>query len=75
MCRKATCGTCSKHLRALWLLGIVPTDDWLYISGKTSWFGCGMHVPAVMDTIPAEEWCTCEPKVAKGGKDYPPKAK
>ncbi|KUJ18606.1 uncharacterized protein LY89DRAFT_642993 [Mollisia scopiformis] len=41
---------------------------------KTSWYGCGNHVPSVMDSIPAEERCTCEPKVEKDGKQYPPKA-
>ncbi|CAI6095665.1 unnamed protein product [Clonostachys chloroleuca] len=42
---------------------------------KATWWGCGSHVPMVMDTIPEEERCTCEPKVEKGGKEYPPMAK
>lgn len=42
--------------------------------GKTSWFGCGAHIPGVLDSIPADEWCTCAPKVDVGGKTYPPKA-
>jgi len=42
--------------------------------GKTSWFGCGNHIPGVLDNIPAGEWCTCAPKVDVGGKMYPPKA-
>jgi hypothetical protein len=29
----------------------------------------------VMDNIPDEERCTCEPKVERDGKAYPPKAK
>jgi hypothetical protein len=29
----------------------------------------------VMDSIPAEEQCVCEPKVEIDGKQYPPKAK
>ncbi|KAI0009110.1 peptidase [Xylariaceae sp. FL0662B] len=43
--------------------------------GKTTWFGCGNHIPAVLDNIPTEEWCTCEPKVEVNGKEYPPKNK
>jgi len=42
---------------------------------KLTWFGCGQHVPSVMDAIPTEGRCTCEPKVEKDGKEYPPKAK
>ncbi len=34
--------------------------------------GCGLHVPGVMDDIPKDEWCTCEPKVEKNGQQYPP---
>ncbi|KAF2244628.1 hypothetical protein BU26DRAFT_463277 [Trematosphaeria pertusa] len=39
---------------------------------KTTWWGCGNHVPGVMDKVPQGEWCTCEPKVEKGGHQYPP---
>ncbi|KAF2402352.1 hypothetical protein EJ06DRAFT_580619 [Trichodelitschia bisporula] len=42
---------------------------------KKTWFGCGMHVPSVMDSIDKAEWCTCEPQVEKEGKQYPPKGK
>ncbi|PVH79128.1 hypothetical protein DL98DRAFT_516333 [Cadophora sp. DSE1049] len=41
---------------------------------KATWWGCGKHIPSVMDNVPAEERCTCEPKVDFGGKQYPPKA-
>ena len=41
---------------------------------KSSWWGCGDHVPSVMDPISEGDRCTCEPKVEKGGKMYPPKA-
>ncbi|KAF8849606.1 hypothetical protein BDZ45DRAFT_680415 [Acephala macrosclerotiorum] len=44
-----------------------PTD-------KITWYGCGNHVPGVMDSIPVDERCTCEPKFEKDGKQYPPKA-
>ncbi|KAK0655615.1 hypothetical protein B0T16DRAFT_451264 [Cercophora newfieldiana] len=40
---------------------------------RTTWTGCGNHVPKVMDNVPREEWCTCEPRVEKDGKEYPPK--
>ncbi|ORY07514.1 hypothetical protein BCR34DRAFT_489429 [Clohesyomyces aquaticus] len=40
---------------------------------KVTWWGCGNHVPSVMDSVPHEKWCTCEPKVEKGGKEFPPK--
>jgi hypothetical protein len=41
---------------------------------KTSWFGCGLHVPRVMDVIPESEWCQCGPKFTVDEKEYPPKA-
>lgn len=29
----------------------------------TSWWGCGKHIPQVMDALPPDErWCSCEPK-------------
>ncbi|KAI0136303.1 hypothetical protein BJ170DRAFT_6267 [Xylariales sp. AK1849] len=42
---------------------------------KATWFGCGAHIPSVLDNISTDQWCTCEPKVEKDGKKYPPKAK
>ncbi|KAF2770447.1 hypothetical protein EJ03DRAFT_310784 [Teratosphaeria nubilosa] len=39
---------------------------------KTTWRGCGSHIPSVMDNIPQNEQCTCEPKVERDGKKYPP---
>ncbi|KAI2472213.1 hypothetical protein F4781DRAFT_33665 [Annulohypoxylon bovei var. microspora] len=41
--------------------------------GKTTWFGCGNHIPSVLDNISSQDWCTCEPKVSVDGKEYPPK--
>ena len=41
---------------------------------KSSWWGCGQHIPSVMDPIPEANWCTCDPKVERGGKQYPPMA-
>lgn len=28
-----------------------------------------------MNGVPESDWCTCEPKVEVGGKEYPPAAK
>ncbi|KAJ5498250.1 hypothetical protein PEX1_028620 [Penicillium expansum] len=41
---------------------------------KVTWWGCGSHIPSVMDSIPEGEWCSCAPQVDKDGKKYPPKA-
>lgn len=41
---------------------------------KSTWFGCGQHIPSVMDDIPNEQRCSCEPQVEAEGKKYPPKA-
>ncbi|KAF2739483.1 hypothetical protein EJ04DRAFT_426679 [Polyplosphaeria fusca] len=40
---------------------------------KTTWWGCGKHIPGVMNDIPEDQWCTCEPKVEREGHQYPPK--
>ncbi|KAL3487486.1 hypothetical protein BJX62DRAFT_240978 [Aspergillus germanicus] len=40
---------------------------------KTTWWGCGAHIPAVLDCVPESERCTCTPKVERDGKEYPPK--
>lgn len=42
--------------------------------GKASWWGCGAHIQTVLDSVPAEDRCVCEPKVDVGGKSYPPMA-
>ncbi len=44
----------------------------LTFTDKSTWMGCGQHVPNVMDAIPQDQWCTCEPKVEKKGQQYPP---
>ncbi|KAK0731932.1 hypothetical protein B0H67DRAFT_476291 [Lasiosphaeris hirsuta] len=44
------------------------------ICKKTAWRGCGNHIPTVMDKVQESHWCTCEPKVEKDGKKYPPRA-
>ncbi|CAD0040706.1 unnamed protein product, partial [Aureobasidium pullulans] len=41
-------------------------------AAKRTWFGCGAHVPSVMDSIPKNEWCDCDPKTEKNGTEYPP---
>jgi hypothetical protein len=50
---------------------VLSTDQRI---AKPSWFGCGLHIPRVMDVIPESEWCQCAPKVTVEGKQYPPKA-
>jgi hypothetical protein len=42
---------------------------------KSTWFGCGAHVAMVMDNIPEDQRCACEPKVEINGQQYPPMAK
>lgn len=27
------------------------------VCGKTTWAGCGQHVSAVKQTVPASDWC------------------
>ncbi|KFY16015.1 hypothetical protein V491_05469 [Pseudogymnoascus sp. VKM F-3775] len=39
-----------------------------------TWWGCGSHIPSVMDNVPEDDRCTCEPKVDVNGTNYPPKA-
>ncbi|KAF3050968.1 hypothetical protein E8E11_010503 [Didymella keratinophila] len=39
---------------------------------KTTWWGCGKHVSGVMNHVPADEWCTCTPRVTVEDKTYPP---
>lgn len=41
---------------------------------KVSWWGCGKHVPMVMDNVPEAERCSCKPQVEREGKMYPPMA-
>ncbi|KAI1610339.1 hypothetical protein EDD36DRAFT_443892 [Exophiala viscosa] len=40
---------------------------------KATWFGCGKHIPSVMDSIAEDDRCTCKPTVEVDGKTYPPK--
>ncbi|KAI9823389.1 MAG: hypothetical protein M1826_007745 [Phylliscum demangeonii] len=39
---------------------------------KRTWWGCGRHIPSVLDAVPAEQWCGCEPGVERAGTRYPP---
>lgn len=79
MCKKGTCTTCRKqHLSLLLMTGSLLQSPKMLtgtaILEKTSWWGCGNHVPSIMDKVPVEERCTCEPKIEKEGKEYPPMA-
>lgn len=40
---------------------------------KITWWGCGKHIPKVMDQVPENDRCTCTPQVEVDGKKYPPK--
>ncbi|KAI6880539.1 hypothetical protein KC360_g6953 [Hortaea werneckii] len=39
---------------------------------KATWWGCGEHIPKVLDSVPEADRCSCEPKIEKEGKQYPP---
>ncbi|KAG9681066.1 hypothetical protein KCU76_g14743, partial [Aureobasidium melanogenum] len=84
MCKGAVCDNCSRispPLNAsrisasLALMTHIPASLLTTSIGKRTWFGCGMHVPSVMDSIPKSEWCDCEPKTEKNGTEYPPMGK
>lgn len=47
-------------------------SDYLFTE-KTTWWGCGQHIPRVMDSVPQSDWCTCNPKTTVNSKEYPPK--
>ncbi|RDA87343.1 hypothetical protein CP532_2662 [Ophiocordyceps camponoti-leonardi (nom. inval.)] len=42
------------------------------VAEKTTWWGCGKHIATVMKDIPAEQRCSCEPKVEQDGGQFPP---
>jgi hypothetical protein len=44
-----------------------------FATGKATWWGCGKHIPAVLDQIPQDDRCSCLPQVEVDGKQYPPK--
>lgn len=50
------------------MLTLAPCTD------KATWWGCGLHIPGVLDSVPEAERCGCEPKVEVDGVKYPPKA-
>ncbi|TDZ37140.1 hypothetical protein C8035_v008989 [Colletotrichum spinosum] len=39
---------------------------------KATWRGCGAHIPAALNGVPEDQWCTCTPRVTVNGKEYPP---
>lgn len=79
MCLKATCGTCRmfsvSHLSSspetLNSGNFLKADSLLLCTEKATWWGCGNHVPSVMDSIPDDQRCQCEPQVEREGKRYP----
>lgn len=41
---------------------------------KSTWIGCGLHIPSAMDPVAKDQWCTCQhPADSTTSKDYPPK--
>ncbi|KAK4117104.1 hypothetical protein N656DRAFT_773124 [Canariomyces notabilis] len=38
---------------------------------KATWGGCGSHISQIMDYIPKDQWCNCEPHVEWHGTSYP----
>ena len=42
-----------------------------------SYFGLShaLSLSTLFANVPADKWCTCEPKVEVDGKSYPPQAK
>jgi hypothetical protein len=45
-----------------------------HAADKSTWWGCGNHIPTVMDDVPDQDRCSCSPQVDVEGKKYPPKA-
>lgn len=72
MCMGTICQTCSKA-HSIPRNGQRPSLT--ANTDKQAWFGCGNHVASVFANVPEDDWCTCEPKVEKDGKQYPPQAK
>lgn len=69
MCKQAACSKCGTVTFVL--DGVSSLTS---LSGKRSWWGCGNHIPSIMDTVPEPDRCNCEPKVEVDGSKYPPKA-
>ncbi|KAH6606539.1 hypothetical protein Trco_005692, partial [Trichoderma cornu-damae] len=57
------------------LIRAIVESEFGALLDKATWWGCGKHIPTVLDSIPEEEWCACEPRVERDGKEYPPMAK
>ena len=78
MCMKASCSKCRKfyqlslQIKFECCLSWRASSCWRYPLDGTTWWGCGNHIPGVLDQVPAGKWCTCEPRVQKNGKSYPP---
>ncbi|KAK6519275.1 hypothetical protein TWF281_003111 [Arthrobotrys megalospora] len=86
MCRSATCNTCNGktwfgtyhpptlHLgpptNKLLLVGPCSVEVIIILIGNE--IGCGLHKSSILDTVPKEEWCTCEKKPGDTQDEYPP---
>jgi len=76
MCQKAVCDTCGEYCFINSPLERTSspggTDS---AAAGNSWWGCGKHVTTVLEATPSSKWCTCDPRIERGGKQYPPMAK
>jgi hypothetical protein len=68
MCQKATCIKCSTSSVSQDGTGRATNIE---CTEKQSWWGCGNHVPIVLDRVPAARRCSCEPAITREGKTYP----
>ncbi|MER6167042.1 hypothetical protein [Streptomyces violaceorubidus] len=37
---------------------------------KTTWAGCGQHIAAVKNSVPADRWCPGHPRDSNTGKSW-----
>jgi hypothetical protein len=51
------------------------TRDLTIPAGGVTWFGCGSHIPSVLDSVPENQRCGCGPQIERSGKMYPPGGK
>ncbi|OQO11530.1 hypothetical protein B0A48_03257 [Cryoendolithus antarcticus] len=73
MCHGVKCSTCSASFPPPEALATFLDYKLLTASlDKSTWVGCGQHVPGVLDSVAEAERCSCEPQIERSGKMYPP---
>ena len=71
MCKAGTCTNCrTSRTFSIPSTSVANTNS----TERASWWGCGKHIPDVMNRVPKDKWCTCEPTLWRGGTGYPPMA-